>query len=106
MKAASFRSISSESPFWFGNLIHVYLELRLKVQDLEGAESIAKAKQALEYISKAADAAHLVCEQFNGQVLEIHGRTLHLGLTYDHDGEVESLTKEAVATLHVLLRRS
>ena len=57
MKAASVRSISSESPFWFGNLIHVYLELRLKVQDLEGAESVSKAKLALEYIRKAADAA-------------------------------------------------
>ncbi|MFM2242372.1 MAG: hypothetical protein RLZ97_1227, partial [Verrucomicrobiota bacterium] len=74
VKAASVRSISSQNPFWFGNLIHLYLELRLNVQDLEGAESLAKAKLALEYIRKAADAAHLVCEQFDGQVLEIHGR--------------------------------
>jgi predicted DNA-binding ribbon-helix-helix protein len=105
VKAASVRSISSESPFWFGNLIHVYLELRLKVQDLEGAESVSKAKLALEYIRKAADAAHLVCEQFDGQVLEIHGRTLHLGLPYATDGEVEARTKQAVALLHVLLRK-
>ncbi len=105
VKAASVRSISSQNPFWFGNLIHLYLELRLNVEDLEGAESLAKAKLALEYIRKAADAAHLVCEQFDGQVLEIHGRTLHLGLPYAENGEVEVRTKSAVALLHVLLRK-
>lgn len=106
VKAASYRSISAESPFWFGNVIHLYLELRLNLQELEGAESVGKAKQALDYIGKAADAAHLVCEAFNGQVLEIHGRTLHLGLQYDVDADVEDLMKGAAALLHVLLKKA
>lgn len=106
VKAASVRSISSQSPFWFGNLIHVYVELRLNLEELEGAESVSKARQALDYIRKAADAAHLVCEVFDGQVLEIHGRTLHLGLPYSSDGEVEDLMKGAAALLHVLLGKA
>lgn len=106
VKAASYRSITAASPYWFGNVIHLYLELRLHVQELEGAESVEKAKQALEYIRKAADAARLTCEVFEGQVLEIHGRTLHLGLLYDSDEEVEDKLKGAAALLHVLLGRA
>jgi hypothetical protein len=106
VKAASYRSITATSPYWFGNVIHLYLELRLNVQELEGAESVEKAKQALEYIRKAADAAHLTCEVFEGQVLEIHGRTLHLGLLYGTDEEVEDKMKGAAALLHVLLGRA
>lgn len=78
----------------------------MNVQELEGAESVEKAKQALEYIRKAADAAHLTCEVFEGQVLEIHGRTLHLGLLYGSDDEVEAKLKGAAALLHVLLGRA
>jgi len=74
--------------------------------DLEGAESLANAQTAHGYIRKAADASFLVAEAFNGQVLEIHGRTLHLGLQYSSAAEVESILKGAAGLLHVLLKRA
>lgn len=104
-KAASLRSISSSNPFWFGNLIHLYVELSLGL-DLEGAESVTNARVAHEQIRKAADASYLVAEVFNGEVLEIHGRTLHLGLQYDANSEVESILNRAAGLLHVLLKRA
>jgi hypothetical protein len=104
-KAASFRSISAESPFWVGDLAHIYVEISLGL-DLEGAESLANAQTAHGYIRKAADASFLVAEAFGGQVLEIHGRTLHLGLPYSSHAEVESLIKGAAGLLHVLLKRA
>ncbi len=104
-KAASFRSISDESPFWIGNLIHLYVELEINL-NLEGAESITNARTAHKYIRKAADAAFLTAELFGGEVLEIHGRTLHLGIPYQDLRDVENLTFQPAGLLHVLLKRA
>lgn len=105
VEASSYRSISSATPYWYGNLIHVYLELKLDLE-LEGAEGVQNAKKAQKYIRRAAEAAQVTCEVFNGQVLEIHGRTLHLGLEYSDHRKVEHQMKGASGLLHVLLQRS
>ena len=54
IEASSFREISKAAPFWFGNLAHLYLEIRLNLDELEGAESTRKAEQAHGYIRKGA----------------------------------------------------
>ncbi|MEP2774669.1 MAG: hypothetical protein ABJQ29_08745 [Luteolibacter sp.] len=105
IKAASFHSISRESPYWFGNLVHLYLELSLGL-DLEGAESVANARKAHEYIRKAADASYLAAGQFDGEVLEIHGRTIHVGLRYESPSDVEGQLKGFAGLLHELLKRA
>lgn len=106
VEAASFRSISQTNPFWFGNLAHLYLELRLNLDELEGAESSRKAQQAHEYIRKAAEVCHVVAGQLNGQVLEIHGRTIHIGLEYLSSAEIGERMKEASGLIHILLGRA
>ncbi|GAA5127245.1 hypothetical protein JIN84_08960 [Luteolibacter yonseiensis] len=106
VEAATFRSISQTNPFWFGNLAHLYLELRLNLDELEGAESSRKAQQAHEYIRKAAEVCHVVAGQLNGQVLEIHGRTIHIGLEYSSSAEIGERMKEASGLIHILLGRT
>lgn len=104
-KAASLADISTSSPFWAGNLAHLYLELSLKM-DLEGAESRENAKTAHQYIRKAADACHLAAKHFGGEVLEIHGRTLHIGIEYAGALEVEAKIKGAAGLIHALLKKA
>jgi hypothetical protein len=105
VEAPSYRAISSDSPFWYGKLIHLYLELKLGLQ-LEGAEGLQNARSAQKYIRLAAEAAQVTCDVFNGQLLEIHGRTLHLGLEYENAASLETQMKGAAALLHVLLKRA
>lgn len=103
-EASSYRGISSANPFWYGNLVHIYLELKLGL-DLEGAEVVQNARKAQKYIRRAAEAAQVTCDVFNGQVLEIHGRTLHLGLEYGNPSKVAEQMNGAAGLLHVLLKR-
>jgi hypothetical protein len=105
IEASSYRGISSSNPFWFGNLIHLYLDLKLGMS-LEGADGVENARRAQKYIRQAAEAAQVVCDVFPGQVLEIHGKTVHLGLEVGKPEEVEHQMKGAAALLHVLLERS
>lgn len=74
--------------------------------DLEGAESVTNARKAHEYIRKAADASYLAAAQFDGEVFEIHGRTLHIGLHYQDSTEVNDKLKGAAGLLHELLKRA
>ena len=106
VEASSFRSISKAAPFWFGNLAHLYLEIRLNLDELEGAESARKAEQAHDYIRMAAEVCHAVSTYLGGQVLEIHGRTIHIGLEYASEAEIGDRMKEASGFIHVLLERT
>lgn len=101
-KAASLHNVSQNSPFWAGNLAHLYLQLSIKL-DLEGATSVQEAERAHSYIRKAADAAYLTAKTFGGDVLEIHGRTIHLGLEYGTEEEGYEKIFRASGLLHVLL---
>jgi hypothetical protein len=49
VEASSYRGISSSNPFWFGNLIHLYLDLKLGMS-LEGADGVENARRAQKYI--------------------------------------------------------
>lgn len=106
VEASSFRAISQSTPFWFGNLAHLYLEIKLDLAELEGAESSSKARQAHDYIRKAADVCHAVGSYLGGQVLEIHGRTIHVGLEYSSSSEIGDRMKFASGLIHVLLERT
>lgn len=105
VEASSYRGISSSNPFWYGNLIHLYLDLKLGLQ-LEGAEGVENARKAQRYIREAAEASQVVCDLFGGQVLEIHGKTLHLGLEVQDSNSVADQMKGAAALLHILLEKS
>lgn len=105
-EASSFRAISQATPFWFGNLAHLYLEIKLDLAELEGTESSSKARQAHDYIRKAADVCHSVGSFLGGQVLEIHGRTIHVGLEYSSSTEIGERMKLASGLIHVLLERT
>jgi hypothetical protein len=105
VEASSYRAISSANPFWYGNLIHLYLDLKLGLS-LEGADGVENARRAQKYIRQAAESSQVVCDVFSGQVLEIHGKTVHLGLEVRDFNEVEHQMKGAAALLHVLLERS
>jgi hypothetical protein len=105
VEASSYRGISSSNPFWYGNLIHLYLDLKLGMT-LEGAEGVEKARKAQKYIREAAEAAQVVCDVFAGQVLEIHGKTLHLGLEVQNADTVEDQMKAAAALFHALLEKT
>ena len=102
-KASSLQTVSDTSPFWAGNLAHIYLQLSINL-DLEGATSVTEASKAHSYIRKAADAAYLTAKHFGGEVLEIHGRTLHLGLEYGTENEGYAKIFQAAGLLHVLLK--
>lgn len=103
VKASSARTIAPEQPYWAGNMIHLYLQLSLGL-DLEGAEAKREAKRALEFIRQAADASYLSAREFDGSVLEIHGRTIHLGVPFSVENEVASKTYGTAALLHHLLK--
>lgn len=105
VEASSYRAISPASPFWYGNLIHLYLDLKMGLS-LEGADGVEHARRAQKYIRQAAESSQVVCDVFSGQVLEIHGKTLHLGLEVRDLNNVENQMKGAAALLHVLLERT
>lgn len=105
VEASSYRTVSTASPFWYGNLIHLYLDLKMGLS-LEGADGVENARRAQRYIRQAAEASQVVCDVFSGQVLEIHGKTIHLGLEVQDLKAVEHQMKGAAARLHVLLERA
>lgn len=95
--------LSAGQTFYVGNLVHMYLELKLGLQ-LDGNEAKEHSKRALNYIAAAADAAFLTAEEFDGRVLEIQGRTLHLAFPYSSAEEAVATIQDAAGCLHGLLR--
>jgi hypothetical protein len=94
--------IAAGQTFFIGDLVHLYLELKLGLQ-LDGNEAREASKTALRYIARAADAAFLTSDEFEGRVFEIHGRVLHLAIPYAGSAEAVEKLLEAAGCLHALL---
>ena len=99
----SLSGLSAGHSYFVGDLVHLYLELKLGVS-MDGNQAKDESKKALGYIAKAADASFLTAEEFGGKVLEIQGRMLHLAFPYT--GGEDALTKilDASGCLHGLLK--
>lgn len=101
-ESRSLSGITAGQTFFIGDLVHLYLELKLGLQ-LDGNEAREASKTALRYIARAADAAFLTADEFDGRVLEIHGRVLHLAIPYLGRADAIEKMLEAAGCLHGLL---
>lgn len=102
LQSKSLSDLSTGQAFYVGNLVHLYLELKLGLE-LDGNEAKEHSKRALNYIASAADAAFLTAEEFGGRVLEIQGKTLHLAFPYSIREDAVATIQDAAGCLHGLL---
>ena len=98
----SLSGIAANQTFFVGDLVHLYLDLKLGLQ-LDGNEAREASKTALRYIARAADAAFLTADEFDGRAFEVQGRVLHLAIPYT--GGIDAVEKllDAAGCLHGLL---
>lgn len=101
-QSATLDGLSNGQKFYFGNVLHIYVELKLGLR-LDGNEAKEESKKALGYIARAADACSLTATVFQGKVFEIQGRTLHLAIPYSDSTDAVDKTLDAAAVLHGLL---
>lgn len=107
-KAASLDAFRGHKPdsqrrlFRPTELAHVYLKLDLDNR-YENARTADDARLFLRSVSRAATAASAVARRFGGEVLEVQGSLIHIGLS-ELDSPKDSTPLNFVSTLHVVLK--